>query len=269
VRTLPYLRAWYDRYHADGLEIVGVHSPEFDFEKRRANVERAVEKLKVTWPVALDPDLKVWNAFGNQYWPAKYVVDRQGRLRFFHPGEGNYDQVEDVLRELLGVDPHSPRADDGGNDTKSPPTPEPQTPETYVGGARGTTVSPQGLQDPDKDGEQGGKARFTVPKHIPDDAFALDGRWSIEAESATALEAGAAIVLDYHGSEVNLVLATGGGPDAKPSTVTVTIDDGQPRRVDVGAPDLVNLVKDGPSGRHTLRVEADAPGLSAYAFTFG
>jgi thiol-disulfide isomerase/thioredoxin len=268
VRTIPYLSAWYDRYHDDGLEIVGVHSPEFEFEKDRGNVERAVADLGVDWPVALDPDLRIWNAFGNRYWPAKYIVDRDGALRYYRFGEGNYDEIEDVLRELLGVEPDSPRSDDGGDDSGTPPPRPELTPELYVGGRRGQTTSPEGLQDPDRDGTSGGIADFTLPDEVAGDSFALDGRWEIGDESATALEPGAAIVLRYRGSEVNLVLAAGEDADAA-NAVTVTVDDGEPRRVEVGGPDLVNLLRDGPSGEHTMRIEAEDAGLAAYAFTFG
>jgi thiol-disulfide isomerase/thioredoxin len=268
VRTIPYLSAWYDRYHDDGLEIVGVHSPEFEFEKDPANVGRAVDDLGVDWPVALDPGMRVWTAFANRYWPAKYVVDRDGALRYYHFGEGNYDEIEDVLRELLGVAPDAPRADDGGDDRGTAPAVAEQTPELYVGNLRGVTASPEGLQDPDGDGTSGGAADFTVPGELAVDTFALDGRWEIGGESATALEPGAAIVLRYRGAEVNLVLAAGEDASAT-GAVTVTLDGGPPRRVEVGGPDLVNLLRDGPGGEHTLRVEAEDAGVAAYAFTFG
>ncbi len=266
VRTLPYLRSWYDRYAGDGLEIVGVHSPEFEFERDEDNVARAVEDLGITWPVALDPDMAIWNAFANRYWPAKYVVDRDGALRYFHFGEGGYDETEDVIRELLGVDPDAPRADDGGDDSDAAPPAAEQTPELYLGNLRGTTVSPEGLRDPDGDGTVDGEADFTVPDQVPADTFALEGRWAIDGESATAREPGAAIVLRYRGTEVNLVLASGG---AEATTVTVTVDDGEPRQVEVAEPDLVNLLTGGPEGEHTMRIEAAGPGLAAYAFTFG
>ena len=256
VRTLPHLAAWYDRYQADGLVIVGVHSPEFVFEKDRDNVERAVGDLGVDWPVALDPEHGVWNAFGNRYWPAKYVVDRDGKLRYVHYGEGAYEET--------GVDPDSPRAED--ENEPDVPNLGQITPELYVGGGRGTTASPQGLSDPDGDGIPGGDASFTLPDAVPADTFALDGAWSIGTESATALEPGAAIVLRYRGQEVNLVLAAGG---SAPTSVTVSVDGGEPRTVAVDEPDLVNLLRDGPGCDHTMRIEADSAGLSAYAFTFG
>jgi len=268
VRTIPYLKAWYDRYHDDGLEIVGVHSPEFEFEKDPDNVRKAVDDLGVDWPVALDPDMKIWNAFSNRYWPAKYIVDRDGALRYYHFGEGGYDEIEDVLRKLLGVAADAPRADDGGDDSGTAEPPPETTPELYVGNRRGSTTSPEGLSDPDGDGTPGGTADFTLPDEPTVDTFALDGRWEIGDEAAIALEPGAAIVLRYRGSEVNLVLAAGDDATAT-GTVTVTLDDGAPRQVDVGGPDLVNLLRDGPAGEHTLRIEADAAGLAAYAFTFG
>jgi thiol-disulfide isomerase/thioredoxin len=135
VRTLPYLRSWYARYARDGLVIVGVHSPEFDFEKSDTNVTNAVRRLDVTWPVAFDDDLAIWNAFGNRYWPAKYVTDRSSRLRYVHFGEGAYREVEDVLRKLLGVNPGEARATPP-RDRKSAHVATNITPETYLGTER-------------------------------------------------------------------------------------------------------------------------------------
>jgi hypothetical protein len=210
--------------------------------------------------------MRIWNAFANRYWPAKYVVDRDGQLRYVHFGEGSYDETEDVIRELLGVDPGASRADDGADDLDAPEPAFDQTPELYLGNLRGTTASPEGLSDPDGDGTPGGAATFTVPDELAGDSFALEGRWEIGEEAATAREPGAAIVLRYRGTEVNLVLAAGG---AEATTVTVTIDDGEPRRIEVTDPDLVNLLTGGPTGEHTMRIEAADAGLAAYAFTFG
>ncbi|MGH9005371.1 MAG: redoxin family protein, partial [Acidimicrobiia bacterium] len=141
VRTLPYLRTWHDRYRDDGLVVVGVHSPEFDFEKDHGNVERAVGRLNVTWPVALDDDMAIWGAFSNRYWPAKWITDRQGRIRFFHAEEGNYAQTEDVIRALLGIGSSEPKA----KDPKQPgPAPDAVvsaiTQETYLGTERGSVA---------------------------------------------------------------------------------------------------------------------------------
>jgi hypothetical protein len=225
-------------------------------------VARAVSELGVTWPVALDPDHRVWDAFANRYWPAKYVVDRQGRLRYFHIGEGAYEETEDVLRELLGVDEASPRAADadGGGDDDAP-VDDSLTPETYLGYLRGATASPEGLVDPDDDGAPGGEATFTLPDDLPSDEFALEGRWRIDREHAEARQVGATIGLRYTGREVNLVLS--------PGTVRVSIDGGEARTIVVDAPRMVRLVEDGPAGEHLLRVEALTAGVRAFAFTFG
>jgi thiol-disulfide isomerase/thioredoxin len=243
VRTIPWLRSWYERYRADGLEIVGVHSPEFRFERDHDNVARAVDDLDVTWPVALDDGMVVWNQFRNRYWPAKYVTDREGRLRFVHYGEGAYDETERVLRVLLGVDPTSPLATPPGEDV--PTAAAGQTPETYLGARRGG-----------------------------DEWVTLDGAWHVDDEYVEATAPGDAIVLRYRAGEVNLVVGNG------PGELTVSLDGGPPRRVPIDGDDLYRLV-DGDDGRtddgrtdngtddeHELRVELDV-GLRAYAFTFG
>jgi hypothetical protein len=168
-----------------------------------------------------------------------------------HYGEGSYDETEDVLRELLGVADDAPRAAAAGPDDAVGTAD--QTPETYVGSRRGTTASPEGLRD--------GTNSYTVPSSLPPDAFALDGSWTVDPESATAAGPGAAIVLHYTASEVNLVLGGTG-------SVRVSVDGGPPTTVAVDAHDLFNLLRDGPAGDHTMRIEVD-PGIAAYAFTFG
>ena len=131
-RTFPYIRSWFDRYTANGLVVVGVHSPEFDFEKVHKNVEAAVKHDDVTWPVALDDDMTIWNSFQNNVWPADYVADRNGHIRFKGLGEGGYANLENVIRKLLGVAPSAPRAQ--VSVTKADATSrENSNPETYLG----------------------------------------------------------------------------------------------------------------------------------------
>ncbi len=261
VRTLPHLRAWWDRYREDGLVIVGVHSPEFEFERDHANVERAVRDLRVEWPVALDDDMHIWRAFANRYWPAKYVADRDGQLRYVHFGEGRYDETEDVLRALLGVDEGSPRA---GDPDEEPPPSDEVTRETYLGSLRGRTASPEGTRD-------NGDRTFTAPDAALDPGeWALVGEWRVTDEYIEALAPGAVLELRYIAGEVNLVLDTAGGP----VDVGVRVDDepkppGGESTVTVDHADLYGLVSDGPPGPHTLRLVAAQPGLRAYAFTFG
>src|SRR5438105_1169392 len=130
VRTLPHLRSWYDRYARDGLVIVGVHSPEFDFERDHGNIARAARKLGVTWPVAFDDDHRIWDRFANRYWPAKYLFDRSNHLQFVHFGAGDYSHTDDAIRRLLGVPANAPRASEAGAE---PNLALVMTPETYLG----------------------------------------------------------------------------------------------------------------------------------------
>lgn len=270
VRTLPYLRAWHDRYRGDGLVMIGVHSPEFDFEKDHGNVERAVSRLGVTWPVALDDDMAIWDAFANRYWPAKWITDRQGRIRYFHPGEGNYGETEDVIRTLLGVGDPAPRARD-------PKQPEPApdeviqniTQETYLGTERGSTEAGQHTYAP-------GELRLHQP--------GLAGTWQGEPQRIRSVSPDASLSLRYQAREVNLVMATGlpgGAPvdvtielDGKPvpeafRTADTRVDDRGATYVRVEASDLYRLALGPRVEQHTLRLTPRTPGLEAFAFTFG
>jgi thiol-disulfide isomerase/thioredoxin len=272
VRTLPYLRAWYDRYRDDGLALVGVHSPEFAFEKDHGNVERAVARLGVTWPVALDDDMAIWNDFNNRYWPAKWVTDRQGRIRYFHPGEGNYAETEDVIRTLLGVDPSSPRAAD-----PKQPKPAPDqvsqaiTQETYLGTERGSVA-------------EEGQHAYPPPGELQLHQAALTGTWQGEPQLIRSVSPDAALSLRFQAREVNLVMATG-APGGTPVAVTVELD-GKPLpesyrtadiKVDgsgatyvrVEASDMYRLARGPRVEEHTLRLTPRIPGLEAFAFTFG
>jgi thiol-disulfide isomerase/thioredoxin len=259
VRTIPYVRSWYDAYKDDGLVVIGVHSPEFTFEKDHANVERAVKDLGVDYPVALDDDMTIWNAFGNQYWPADYIFDRSGHEADVHFGEGGYSATEDTIRKLLGVPASAPRAvvghQEGGTDG-----PSTITPETYIGSARGAEgyASPQPLAD--------GPATFTAPAALALNDHALQGPWVVSDEYVQSAAAGSTIVLHYVAGQVNLVLATAAG---QPVDVSVQVDDRPATHVTVSDADLYSLVADPSDGEHTLRVTAAGPGLQAYAFTFG
>jgi thiol-disulfide isomerase/thioredoxin len=259
VRTIPYVRSWYDRYKSDGLVVIGVHSPEFDFEKVHSNVRAAVKKLGVDYPVALDDDMTIWNAFGNQYWPADYLYDRSGHQADTHFGEGDYSTTENEIRKLLGVPASSARAKvgkaEGGTDG-----PEGLTPETYNGSERGGDgyVSPQPLTD--------GTNTFTVPSQLNTNDHALSGSWKITPQYVESAGPGAAIVLRYNAGQVNLVMATSTG---EPIAVKVQVDDQPATTVTVKASDLYALVDDQTDGTHTLHVTPQSAGLQAYAFTFG
>jgi thiol-disulfide isomerase/thioredoxin len=271
VRTLPYLRAWYDRYRNDGLVIIGVHSPEFDFEKDHGNVEQAVGRLKVTWPGALDDGLVVWDAFANRYWPAKWITDRQGRIRYFHAGEGNYSETENVIRSLLGVDGSSPRAHDPKEPQAAPDeVAQNITQETYLGTERGSTA------EEGRHTYQPGEPRLHQP--------GLTGTWQGEPQLIRSVSPDASLSLRYLAREVNLVMATGppGGAavdvtvelDGKPipesfRTADTRVDDHGATFVHVQASDLYRLALGPRVEEHTLRLTPRAPGLEAFAFTFG
>ena len=271
VRTLPYLRAWHDRYRGDGLVLIGVHSPEFEFEKDHGNVEQATSRLQVTWPVALDDEMVIWDAFANRYWPAKWITDRQGRIRYFHPGEGNYVETENVIRTLLGVDGSSRRAHDPKEPKGAPDEVVRNiTQETYLGTERGSVAETGQHSYPP------GELRLHQP--------ALTGTWQGEPQRIRSVSPGASLSLRYLAREVNLVMATGlpGGPavdvtvelDGKPvpegfRTADTRVDDQGATYVRVQASDLYRLALGPRVDQHTLRLTPKTPGLEAFAFTFG
>ena len=247
LRTLPYVRAWDERYRAAGLTIVGVHSPEFAFEREEANVRENVRTLQVRYPVALDNDFATWRAWHNQYWPAKYLVDRNGRVRYFHFGEGEYDETEEAIRTLLGRD--APPA--SGLEDESPRGLV--TPESYLG-----------FERLDRNGGEPVVAdephAYTFPRRLAENEVAFGGVWTLEDERALAgLAAG--LRLRYRARDVFLVLAGTGA-------VEVLVDGRPERTVRVRGDRLYTLVERPRLGDHLLELRF-TPGVAAYAFTFG
>jgi cytochrome c biogenesis protein CcdA/thiol-disulfide isomerase/thioredoxin len=251
LRTLPYLERWAETYRTAGLVVVGVHTPEFAFERVPSNVERAVRSLDVAYPVALDNDYGTWEAWGNQYWPAKYFVDRQGHVRFAHFGEGEYEQSENVIRTLLAEKALPPPV--SGSMRDETPT-EPLTPETYLGSARidrfvGSRIVP------------GKEADYTIPKAVPQNGLAYGGRWTVGEERIVAGE-DARVRLIFHARKVFLVLGGKGRVD-------VAVDGRPVKTVDATEDRLYTLVQlPGEAADHTLDLSF-TPGTEAYAFTFG
>ncbi|HMJ72148.1 MAG TPA: cytochrome c biogenesis protein DipZ [Solirubrobacterales bacterium] len=265
LRTLPYLTAWDKRYRKDGLTIVGVHSPEFPFEKEASNVEEAIERNDIEYPVAQDNELATWNAYGNQYWPAEYFIDSQGRVRFAHFGEGEYGEKEKVIRELLAEAGKTPKRT-AARIRAVAPSPTVTTPETYLGAARAERfVNP--MLSP-------GSHDFGNPESPPADNFAYRGRWRITLDSATA-EDGAALDLSFGARRVYLVLGSPGHSrrmrvllDGRPIPAGLAGSDVENGVVDVTAQRLYNLVDLPKVEHHTLRLIPEA-GVTGYAFTFG
>jgi cytochrome c biogenesis protein CcdA/thiol-disulfide isomerase/thioredoxin len=264
IRTLPYLEAWDKRYRKDGLTIVGVHSPEFPFEREASNVEAAIKAEGIRYPVVQDNELATWDAYGNQYWPAEYFVDARGNVRYVHFGEGEYGEKEKVIRQLLaeaGRRVGKPMAGAHGLQASAGVT----TPETYLGAYRAERftnpmLSP-GLHD------------FTAPARVPPNEFAFRGPWRIERESATA--AGGSLELNFGARRVYLVLGSPGRArrvkvllDGKPIAVGAAGADVHGGVVTVDSQRLYDLVDLPRVGHHVLRLEPEA-GVMGYAFTFG
>jgi len=256
LRTLPYLEAWDARYRAAGLTIVGVHAPEFGFEHDAGNVARAIRDNGIRYPVVQDNDLKTWDAWGNQYWPAEYLIDARGHVRHAHFGEGDYAGTEAAIRALLaerGAHVGAGRAHAHGVTPVSRRT----TPETYVGARRadGFVGRPPtegvGLYDP--------------PQDVPLNDFALGGTWDVSQESAEAYR-NATLTAEVQARFIYLVLSP--RDDGRPGAVTVSLDGGPGRRIAVDRQRLYTLAALPRDGRHRLHL-AFADGTRAYAFTFG
>jgi cytochrome c biogenesis protein CcdA/thiol-disulfide isomerase/thioredoxin len=254
LRTLPHVRAWDEAYRDDGLVVVGVHTPEFAFERDAGNVRRAVRDLGVAYPVALDNSYGTWTAWSNRYWPAKYFVDRGGRLRYAHFGEGGYEESERVLRRLLAEDPDAELVSEGIADET--PSGE-QTPETYLGYQRLDRFVGSELV-PDREAE------YAIPEYVPLHGVAYGGRWTVEDERIVAGE-GARLRLPFHARDVFLVLGASDGP----GTVEVSVDGERVGTVAVTVHDLYTLARiPGERRDHVLDLHF-SPGTEAYAFTFG
>src|SRR5918992_3078643 len=266
IRTLPYLRAWDGRYRDRGLTIVGVHTPEFVFEREAENVREAIAANRIRYPVAQDNEFATWNAWGNRYWPAKYLIDARGRVRYAHFGEGAYDETEAAIRALLaeaGRDRLGPVAEARAETAD----PELVTPETYLGFERAEGFMPGPLRP--------GYGIYEAPNELPPVRFALSGEWYVGQESATAVR-DARIEARVTARKVFLVLSSKGG---RPRDLQVLLDgrpvgDGEAGedvrggRVTVREERLYRLVSlpRVEDRRLTLRVPA---GVTGYAFTFG
>jgi cytochrome c biogenesis protein CcdA/thiol-disulfide isomerase/thioredoxin len=266
IRTLPYLESWYRKYHRDGFTVVGVHTPEFPFEKEASNVQRAIGDDGLTYPVAQDNDAATWTAYHNQYWPADYLIDAQGRVRLVHFGEGSYAETEGAIRSLLA---EAGGAGLGGRANVRSQTPDPRaTPESYLGAARADRFANGQIRP--------GTQRFQAvpPGRLGPDQLAYGGQWTISGESATAGH-DASLELNFDARRVFCVL----GSPARRRTMQVLLD-GHPipgslagqdvhgGKATISSQRLYRLVDLPHAGRHLLTLRL-APGIAGYAFTFG
>ena len=253
-RATPHLNAWYDSYKDLGLEIIGLHAPEYAFEHVPANVKAGAARLGITYPVALDNDFATWTNYSNQYWPAEYLVDADGNVRHVSFGEGGYGDTEKLIRQLLKDADPSVELPPATEVPDSSPTAT-VTPETYLGALRvspGRFASPEGITE--------GTSTYSLPDSLCDDCFALSGEWTTDDESISPTGSGS-IELDYSAAHVYLDVEGEG-------TLTVTDSAGQRSIPVTGAPNIYDLAAAGHSGDGTMEITL-GPGLKAYSFTFG
>jgi cytochrome c biogenesis protein CcdA/thiol-disulfide isomerase/thioredoxin len=254
LRTLPYLEAWDARYRRDGLVIVGVHSPEFPFERGAANVAAAIRREGIRYPVVQDNHLDTWNAWGNQYWPAEYLVDANGQVRHAHFGEGEYDATEMAIRALLREAGHPNPGAMAMPKGVVHPTAQ-ATPETYVGLARAERFDTP---------PQPGTHTYVAPRELATSHFALSGTWREDAVAATAVR-DAEIRAQIAGKDAYLVLSP---PNGAMGRVMVLLDGRPIATARVDRQRLYHLVSNPRPERHRLTLRF-SPGVQAYAFTFG
>ena len=277
LRSMPFVRAWAEKYKSSGLVVIGVHTPEFAFEKDIHNVRRAVADLKVTYPVALDNDYAIWKAFHNSFWPSDYLVDATGRIRHHHFGEGKYDETERQIQELLKErDGHldiSGLVKDAGTGTEAPPDSDVESPETYVGYDRADSfLSPGGLK-PDV------AHAYALPKHLELNQWGLAGTWTDRGQVADLDSARGKIIYRFHARDVHLVL--GPASNGRPVRFRVKVDGQVPganHGVDTDASGegtitahrLYQLIRQkDPILDRTFEIEFLDPGAEVYSFTFG
>ncbi len=278
LRTLPYLKAWDEKYRDQGLVIVGVHTPEFAFEKNPHNVGQAIRDLGIKYPVVMDNQYTIWNAYNNQYWPAHYLIDAQGHIRDQHFGEGAYDETERMIQTLLkeahrgALTMNEGLVQVAGQGTTAAAMDTKRSPETYAGYARQQNlVSPEPVK-------RDVAAHYSAPHVLKPDQWALSGKWRVSAEAAAVQASGGAISYRFQGRDLHLVLGTLHG---KPVRFRVILDGGEPgtnHGTDIDKQGngvireerLYQLIRQsGKIGVHTFRIEFLDAGAEAFAFTFG
>lgn len=277
LRNLPYIKAWAAKYKDAGLVVIGVHTPEFAFEKQRANVEWAVRDYKVTYPTPIDSNYRIWQAFNNEYWPADYFIDGKGRIRYHHFGEGQYAESERVIQQLLkdngsaGVSGDTVHISPQG--VEAPPSNEIGSPETYIGYRRAEHfASPERLT-------RDARAVYSLPARPSLNQWGLGGAWNVGIESGVLQAAPGKIMFRFHARDLNVVL--GPTENGKPIRYKVTLDGALPRDAfgvdstrdgtgEVRQPRLYQLIRQkGPIQDRTFEIEFLDPGVHAYVFTFG
>lgn len=275
VRTLPFITSWNEKYSDQGLLIIGIHSPEFEFEKDTNNVKTAVAKHGIHYPVVLDNDKKTWDAFENNYWPRKYIADHEGYIRYDHIGEGGYQETEKVIQDLLrerneslGLNTSSAKEFVKIDEFDSSGF---RTPELYFGydfvSGRNQLGSPEGFK-PNQD------VTYSIPESKQLHNFYLDGTWKNLKGSMKLISDSGSIVVPYSGKEVNIVTAGEGNLKIKIDGKTIDSsisgkDVGTLGSIQVHEPGLYNIVQTDTSEEHTLEIFVETSGFEIFTFTFG
>jgi cytochrome c biogenesis protein CcdA/thiol-disulfide isomerase/thioredoxin len=278
LRTLPYVEGWAEKYKDSGLVVIGVHTPEFAFEKDRANIEKAVHDLKISYPVAIDSDYKIWHAFNNQYWPAHYFIDGKGRIRYHHFGEGEYAESEQVIQELLKENGAKSLSDSSlavaaTGAEAAPDKSDVRSPETYIGYSRAEHFASA------EPVAQDSRKTYSLIPRLSLNQWGLTGSWKVGEESAILQTAPGTITFRFHARDLHLVL--GPTKDGKPVRFVVKLD-GTPPGDDHGADTdptgagtvqghrLYQLIRQkGQVEDRTFEIQFLDPGVQAFAFTFG
>jgi thiol-disulfide isomerase/thioredoxin len=257
LRTLGYVRAWAEKYKDQGLVVVGVHTPEFPFERDIDNVRWAAEEMRVEYPIALDPDYAVWRAFSNHYWPAVYIADAEGRIQYHHFGEGAYDESERVIQRLLGIEDGLVSVADEGFEAQADWS-NLESPETYLGYEQAQNQAPA-----------------DAPLAL--NQWSLSGDWNVESRAAVLTADEGRIAFRFHARDVNLVLRSAGAPvpfrvlvDGEPPGEAHGVDVDERGQGTVVEPRLYQLIREpGSIADRTIEITFLAPGVEGYVFTFG
>ena len=277
LRALPYVKAWAAKYQKSGLVVIGVHTPEFSFEKQQTNVEAALGDLHISYPVVMDSNYRIWQDFNNQFWPAFYIIDAKGRIRYEHFGEGSYSDSERVIRELLknngATDLDWNLVNDNGHGIEAPPGDDERSPESYIGYHLAERFSSPEKLDHDK------QRIYSPPTTLRLNHWALSGSWNVNAESAVSQVSSGRILFRFHSHDLHLVMAPTN--DGKPVRFRMTLDGATPG-VDCGTdsepdgtgevrePRLYQLIRQKGSVKdRTFEIEFLDPGVQALDFTFG
>lgn len=257
IRTLPYIKSWYEKYHADGLVVIGVHTPEFEFEKNIDNVKKAISQYQISYPVILDNQYGTWQSFRNQYWPAHFLIDKNGMVVYEHFGEGNYDITEHNIVALLGAKPKISTLEKSDDNMILMLR---QTPETYLGYARANNFNGEEVLTHDE------TILFKYPTSLSKNGWALQGKWKVNAEKIVSQEKYAAIQIHFFAKKVFVVM---GSINNKPLKIKVLLDGVQENEIIISEPKLYEVLNMPSPKSGVLELITEDEGAELYTFTFG